>query len=117
MHRYRFFVSAAALVLLSPVAAYSYDHGHGLFGGYPFCGSTPGCCERPVSKADHLWDNYCYEKWCPKVDNCCKLPFWHAAPAGGCCAAPACDTACGGVSAAKATPASGSKMARRPWRP
>ena len=23
-----------------------------------------GCCDRVPSKADHLWDNYCYEKGC-----------------------------------------------------
>jgi hypothetical protein len=59
----------------------------------------PGCCDRPVSKNDHLWDNYCQEKWCPKVDCGFLRPWWHGLPNNaGCCDMPACSCpgpACG----------------------
>ena len=37
-----------------------------------------GCCEHQPSKADHLWDNYCYEKHaggCCKSGCCCGKTF------------------------------------------
>ena len=48
-----------------------------------------GCCEQQCSKADHLWDNYCYEKNChlfPRGCGCCEKTFCGTGPfAKDCC--------------------------------
>jgi hypothetical protein len=88
--------STAVLLLASFVRAdgpYPPQANYGAWGGCSTCGpgcwATPGCCDRPVSKNDHLWDNYCQEKWCPTVDAAYLRPWWHAAPVSSGCAAPA----------------------------
>lgn len=46
-----------------------------------------GCCERQPSKADHLWDNYCYEgyAWGCGCD-CCGKSYCGTGPfSKGCC--------------------------------
>ena len=54
---------------------------------------STGCCERQPSKADHLWDNYCFEKH----SGCCKSrcfgkTFCGTGPfAKDCC----CESKCG----------------------
>ena len=53
-----------------------------------------GCCERQPSKADHLWDNYCFEKHsgCCKHRGCCGKTFCGTSPfSKGCC----CKSKCG----------------------
>lgn len=52
-----------------------------------------GCCERQPSKADHLWDNYCFEKHsgCCK-SHCCGKTYCGTGPySKGCC----CKSKCG----------------------
>lgn len=50
---------------------------------------TGGCCDRQPSKADHLWDNYCFEKHthCGR-SRCCGKTFCSTGPfakgCGGC---------------------------------
>ena len=102
-------LGGAALALLpclalagGPYGHYGPDYG---WGGCATCGPScwamPGCCDRPVSCNDHLWDNYCQEKWCPTVDAAYLRPYWHAAPGNAGCAEPV--AACVGPSCA--TPA------------
>lgn len=46
-----------------------------------------GCCDRQPSKADHLWDNYCFEKHsrCCK-SRCCGKAYCGTGPfSKGCC--------------------------------
>lgn len=89
-----YFWSAVALTLFaSPLAAHDpylmgaaqggYGYGYSgcatCNGGYG-CWAGPGCCERPVSKNDHLWDNYCQEKWCPTVCPTYLQPYWREGP-------------------------------------
>jgi hypothetical protein len=82
-----FWGSAALLLLAGPVwAGWPYDS-YGYGGGYGYYGGCPewGCCERPASKYDHIWDGYCQEKWCPSIDCSYSRPWWHAAPVGTGC--------------------------------
>ena len=82
---------AAVLLLAShvwagwPSQSWGAYGSHG-YGGCSSCGSDcwaqPGCCQRPVSKYDHIWDSYCQEKWCPHTDAAHFRCWWHAAPAG-----------------------------------
>lgn len=99
MKKLVFLGSAAVLLLTSSVRAggpFSHQANYGGWGGCSTCGpgcwATPGCCDRPVSKNDHLWDNYCQEKWCPCVDAAYSRPYWHGTPvsSGYAAAAPAC---------------------------
>ena len=101
-------LGAAALALAgSTVRAggpngYGYGYGYGWDGGYSACeacNSVIGCCDHPYSKNDHLWDNYCQEKWCPKIHSSRLQPYWHAAPYSTCsgpaCSGPTCGTGVG----------------------
>jgi hypothetical protein len=108
MNVFRILCGASALCLMASVvwANGPYQGGHGYggygYGGYGYggytdgCGSVPGCCERPISKADHIWDNYCQEKWCKQGHSCSSCsgqPYWHAAPASSCRGG--CGSGCG----------------------
>ena len=54
-----------------------------------------GCCERQPSKADHLWDNYCYEK------DCCLFHRGHCCQKSYCGSGPFAKTCCKGKCAPK----------------
>jgi hypothetical protein len=84
MNVFRFLWGAAALGLLTPLVRANEPYHHAGYGGCAGggCWAVPGCCERPISKADHIWDNYCQEKWCPCVHPANLRPYWHAPPAG-----------------------------------
>jgi hypothetical protein len=76
--------SAAAILLLASLVQAGGPFAYGGYGGCSTCGpgcwAGPGCCDRPVSKHDHIWDNYCQEKWCPTCDSAYLRPYWHGAP-------------------------------------
>lgn len=113
-------MGAATLMLAAAAAQAGGPYYHGGYGGWgggysacEACGSTWGCCDHPYSKHDHLWDNYCQEKWCPQVHYSRLQPWWHGAPYSSCpptaaCTGPSCASGLGSSGGAVSYAAAGS---------
>jgi hypothetical protein len=71
-------------------ATYSYGVGWGV----------PGCCERPLSGADHIWDGYCDEKalagctHCGPCTSCLGFSLFSRCHHGKSCTSCASGTSC-----------------------